>query len=110
MLLGRASPKLAGAVVAAGRHGTGGRAAAASALLAWTKPPVMSLQELACQLLLKVMSGILVIKGMWQVGCLSRSFIHSAHGQAIKVLCLFIIVMSKGSLSFCLNSSSFGTL
>lgn len=28
----------------------------------------------------------------------------------VKVLHLFIVVMSKGSLSFCLNSSNFGTL
>ena len=72
-------------MVAAGRHGVGGQAAAASALLSWTKSPVLSLQELAVKLLLKVMSGILVIERTRQVGCLSRSFLLSVLGQAIKV-------------------------
>lgn len=89
------------------RHSTGKPSAAV--FLLWTNFPMTSLQELAVKLW-RVMSGIIVIRGTWKVGCLSRSFIHSAAGQAMKVLHLFVIVMHKGSLSFCLNSNSFGTL
>lgn len=88
------------------RRGEVELAAAPAAVPSWTQPWWCHCRSW----LLKAMSGILAIRGMWQAECLSGSFIHSVHQQATKVVHYFLTGRSQGPVSFCLQRSSSGTV